>query len=148
MNQIKVYISGPYSSLPAKGEYNSISTSSNIYLARREALKWWNAGYGVFCPHTNTMNFDTLAPEVPYENYLEYDLSIIPCHDVVVFLERWEDSNGSLKEHTKAATCSKVLLIKKADSYMIYKDGYLTTVDEVPSPAKLVDILREHERTI
>ncbi len=86
-----VYLSGPYTG----------DVHWNILKARLMAIKMWEAGFAVICPHLNTAHFEQDC-SVSYEDYLEGDLRIIEGCDAMLMLEGWEDSKGSVKEEEHA----------------------------------------------
>ena len=51
------FISGPY-----RGKTES-DVVANIRHAEKYALKYWQLGYAVICPHKNTALFGGLAPD-------------------------------------------------------------------------------------
>jgi len=62
------YISGPYRAATVHG------VVENIRRAERVALKYWQLGYAVICPHTNTALFDGAAPD---DVWLAGDLELL-----------------------------------------------------------------------
>ena len=83
-----VFLSGKYSG----------DIEANIQIARNSAIKLWEAGYAVFCPHLNTAYFDRDC-KCTYEDYIEGDLLILKYCDIVAFLPGWRESKGSVIEH-------------------------------------------------
>ncbi len=88
-----VYISGPY-----RGDVHR-----NILNARLMAIRLWEAGFAVLCPHQNTAHFEQDCSVSP-EDYIEGDLRMIEGCDAVLMLEGWEDSKGSVEERQHALT--------------------------------------------
>ena len=87
----KIFISGPYRAKTEEGKRD------NIWHAVRVAVRLWELGWYVFCPHANTANFDTFS-KLPPEAYLEGDLQFLKCCDAVFILEGWEQSVGAKRE--------------------------------------------------
>ena len=79
-----VYLAGKYSG----------DTKKNIALAKKYALKLWEKGYVVICPHLNTQNFDKIS-DVSYDKFLNGYLEIIKRCDVLVLLPNWRESKGA-----------------------------------------------------
>ena len=92
-----VYLAGPYTGK----DYNEVE--ENIRVAEKAAIKWWDLGYGVFCPHLNTSHFE-LKSVAAKEAYLECGLRIMESCDAVVMLPGWWDSPGARKERRHAMT--------------------------------------------
>lgn len=83
------YIAGPYSATTVSGIVD------NIRAAEAVAIKYWNMGYAVICPHKNTALFDGRADDsVWLEGYKE----ILSRCDVVVAMTTWENSQGTRQE--------------------------------------------------
>jgi len=92
------FTSGPYRArLSASGRIWTVRR--NIRQAEIYALKYWNLGYSVLCPHLNTAFFDGEAPD---NTWLAGDLAFIdrldPATDVIVMMPGWQDSEGALAE--------------------------------------------------
>jgi hypothetical protein len=84
MKQV-VFISGPY-----RG-----NVEHNIIMARRAAIKLWQQGYAVICPHMNSARMDG---ECPDDYFLEGDLEILKRCDIIYILKNWEESEGASAE--------------------------------------------------
>lgn len=82
-----LYISGPYSG----------DTENNIEKARKEAIRLWNAGHTVICPHMNTAFLEE-ACQVTHAEFVERDLLLIARCDGIVLLKDWEESKGACIE--------------------------------------------------
>jgi hypothetical protein len=87
------FISGPYRA-PTPYEINQ-----NIRRAEAVAIKYWQAGYAVICPHKNTALFDGLCDD---KIWLAGDMEFLKRSDVIVMCENWSKSKGSLQEHSFA----------------------------------------------
>ncbi len=92
-----VYISGSY-----RSEQGINGVYENIQRARAEAVNWWQKGYTVICPHTNTAFMDGAAPD---NVWLEGDIAILGRCDIIVMLKGWEDSAGAKAELDYAEFC-------------------------------------------
>lgn len=67
----------------------------NIRHAEREAIKLWQQGYAVICPHLNTAHFGGLCPD---DTWLKGDLEILKRCDAIYLLKGYQKSEGSIKE--------------------------------------------------
>lgn len=86
------YIAGPYyASTPGL-------VDANIAAAREVALAVTRKGWGFFCPHLNSAQFERLAPEVPHSFWLEMDMQLLEYCNAIVLCPGWEDSRETLKE--------------------------------------------------
>ena len=83
------YIAGPYRSDTVRG------IVENIRRAEAVAIKYWQIGYAVICPHKNTALFDGLMPD---RTWLDGDIEILKRCDVIVMSKGWENSSGSKAE--------------------------------------------------
>ena len=86
--KIIVYVAGKYSG----------DISGNIHKARQTAIKLWELGYTVFCPHLNTVHFE-IDCKCQYDDYILGDLEILERCDVILMLDNWESSRGAMSEH-------------------------------------------------
>ena len=87
-----VYISGPYTAPTESQVYD------NIQFARQYAIKYWNLGYAVICPHMNSAFMGGVASNEPW---LDGDITILRrCNsfDTIVMIPGWRHSPGALKE--------------------------------------------------
>jgi len=91
-----VYLSGPYTG----------DIKQNILNARAMAIKLWEFGFAVICPHLNTAHFEQDCGAT-YEDYLEGDLRMVEGCDAVLMLKGWQDSEGAKKERAHAQTKGK-----------------------------------------
>jgi len=72
----------------------------NIIHARSAALKLWNEGWAVICPHTNSMFMGSLLGGD--EKFIEGDLEIVKRCDTIYMLSGWEGSMGARRELAEA----------------------------------------------
>ena len=101
------YIAGPYR---GKTHYE---VEQNIRAAEAVAIKYWQLGYAVICPHKNTAHFDGLAPD---EVWLKGDLEILKRCDLIVMVPGWERSSGAIAEKELAEDCGiEVIMAEGAD---------------------------------
>ena len=82
-----IYISGPY-----RGD-----VEKNVRRARNYAIRLWEQGWGVLCPHLNTAFFDDDCLCTP-EIYLERDLWLLEGCDAMFMIPGWEHSKGARDE--------------------------------------------------
>lgn len=90
-----IYISGKYT------DDTQEKIDANIALARKHAIRLWEAGYTVICPHLNTANFEKDC-SIKWEDYIRGDLQIVSRCDAVVMLCNMNNSQGALMERTVA----------------------------------------------
>ena len=99
------YIAGPYRAATPHG------ILQNIRKAEAVAIKYWQKGYAVICPHKNTALLDGLLQD---HCWLDGYLEILSRCDIVVMLPEWHDSEGARQEHA---------LAKDMAMEIIYDDG-------------------------
>jgi len=90
-NKRIIYVAGPYHHQTEEGK------RENILHAIRVALRLWELGFFVICPHCNTANFEfytNLPQEVWGEGYLE----ILKRCDAIFMMRNWETSEGAKSE--------------------------------------------------
>lgn len=90
-----VYISGP---MTAK---HGFSVEENVAAGLRVFLECLKRGIPAFCPHLSGA-FPSAWADVPWDQWLEYDLAVIDRCTHVVMLPRWETSAGAVKERDYA----------------------------------------------
>ena len=108
-----VYIAGKYR---ANTEWG---LEQNIRQAEDAAIKLWQQGYVVFCPHKNTAHFGGVCPD---SVWLDGDLEILKRCDVIYMLKGWRNSKGATAElelakklnglHEQTLSGARYLLIK------------------------------------
>jgi hypothetical protein len=86
-----VFISGKY-----RGDVDA-----NIAHAKKAAIRLWQAGYVVLCPHLNSAHFDGLCPD---EVWLAGDIEMLKRCDIIFMLSNWRDSEGARNELEIATT--------------------------------------------
>jgi len=95
------YIAGPY-----RGKTES-DVVANIRHAEKYAIKYWQMGYAVICPHKNTALFGGLAPDAVW---LEGDLELLSRCDVVVMIPGWRGSSGAMAEEAFARRLDREII--------------------------------------
>jgi hypothetical protein len=98
----KAYVSGPY-----RGE-SEYEVKQNIRNAEAIAVALWQMGYAVFCPH---MNAAFLGGACPDNVWLEGDIEWLKCADLVVLVNGWMSSKGTLEEIRVARECGILVCI-------------------------------------
>ena len=83
------YIAGPYRAKTKLG------VLINIIRARKAAKKYWQKGYAVICPHSNSALFDSVVPD---QHFLDGDIEILSKCDVIVMIKGWQKSSGARNE--------------------------------------------------
>lgn len=95
------YIVGPYRAKTIFGRM------LNVYRARKAAIEYWQKGYIVICPHTNSAHFDGKASDSVFlKGYLE----LVKRVDVLVMLPKWLKSSGSIEEYRLGITLGKEII--------------------------------------
>jgi hypothetical protein len=92
---VLIYIAGPYSGK------NYVEIDTHIDAARDVAIKLWEMGHAVICPHQNTAHFEVDC-SIDYEAYLKGDFNIISRVDAMVLLPGWTQSEGACREEAYA----------------------------------------------
>jgi hypothetical protein len=88
-----IYIAGSYRSDCENGVFE------NIIRARNAAVKLWQQGYAVVCPHLNSAFMGGICDD---KAFLEGDLAILRRCDCIYLLKGWELSQGARAEHELA----------------------------------------------
>ena len=102
-----VYVAGPYIAAGFMG------IEENIRKAEAAAIRLWNAGFGVFCPHLNTAHFEVKA-EAGEQQYRDFDLRMLSACDAVFVLCGYQYSEG---------TCAKINEAKRL-GIPVYHEEY------------------------
>lgn len=94
-----IYTAGPYSETAGVG-----TVEENIERAREAAVKLWDMGYTVICPHLNTAHFEKVT-SLSNKVFVDRDLEIVQVCDGIVMLPYWEQSRGAVRELEHARQC-------------------------------------------
>lgn len=98
-----IYVAGRYRS---KCEWQ---LEEAIRHAEDTALKLWEYGWAVICPHKNTAHFGG-ALDILDETWLRGDLEILHRCDAIYMLRGWEQSEGAQEEHKLALREGKEII--------------------------------------
>ena len=90
-----IYIAGCYR---ANSEWE---LELNIRKAEDAAIKLWEAGWAVICPHKNSAHFGG-ALDIPDSVWLEGGLELLSRCDAIYMLDNWGGSIGAWEELNKA----------------------------------------------
>lgn len=101
-----IYIAGSYRASSING------VLENILRARNAAKYWWQEGWAVLCPHTNTAFMDGVVPD---EIFLEGDLVLLRKCDGIALLDGWWKSAGARQEAIVAVEIGLALTEEKID---------------------------------
>jgi hypothetical protein len=92
-----VYISGP---MTAKDGY---TMRENSEAGIKIMLELTKRGIPSFCPHFSGLCCSELANQLTYDQWIQYDLTIIERHcTAMLMMPRWEFSTGARIEHDLA----------------------------------------------
>lgn len=83
------YVIGPYRAKSDYGVYKNIRNAEEV------AEELWGLGFAVLCPHRNSAFLSGLVPE---ENFLRAGEEFARMADLIVGVDGWEKSGGSLRE--------------------------------------------------
>ena len=87
------YVAGPLRADTLNG------IAENIARARAVAVHLWRLGYAVLCPHLNSAFMSGAVPET---QFLEAGLEFVRRSDLVVLVDGWERSEGTVREIEEA----------------------------------------------
>jgi len=99
MAKKRIYVAGPYSA------DNVITVLNNMRIGMRESTRIMLAGFSPFCPFLD-YQFQLMlreGEELTIEDYYKYSLDWLEVSDVLVVLDWWENSKGTLGEMARAA---------------------------------------------
>uniref|UniRef100_A0A6M3KYH8 DUF4406 domain-containing protein n=1 Tax=viral metagenome TaxID=1070528 RepID=A0A6M3KYH8_9ZZZZ len=100
-----IYIAGAY-----RGECEN-DVFENIVHARREAVKLWDKGFAVICPHTNSFFMGSRLGDT---HFLEGDLEIVRRCDAMYLLAGWAESEGAQAEFRLAHELGLEILFEES----------------------------------
>ncbi len=110
-----IYVAGPYRA------DSEIQLRKNIEHARDAAIKLWQDGWVVICPHMNTAHFGGACP---VSVWLEGDLEILKRCDAIYMLNTWEKSEGAKEEYRIAKQLGlEILFEPKPPQFLSGIDG-------------------------
>jgi nucleoside 2-deoxyribosyltransferase len=93
-----VYVAGPYTGRSTHDASGYHAIDRHIGIAR-EACAWLiNHGLYFFSPHLNSAHFEVITPSVPPATWYDLDQRILEACDVMLVVEGWRESSGTLKE--------------------------------------------------
>lgn len=116
--KVLIYIAGRYSG----------NIQENIRKARQAAIRLWELGYTVFCPHLNTIHFENDC-KCNYEDYVKGDLVILERSDALLMIEGWEDSKGAIREY-EFAQAQNLPIFLNIEALEVWFNGKTTVHDE------------------
>ena len=90
-----IYVAGKY-----RGKTTN-EQAENIMHAQRVALRLWELGWVVLCPHLNTANFNWYS-NLPEEVWLKGGLKLLEKCDYIFLLKGYEESEGAMAELKEA----------------------------------------------
>jgi hypothetical protein len=100
------YIAGRYrASTPAR-------IHENIEHARKYAIKYWQIGYAVICPHMNSAFLDGVVPDF---EFMDGCLEMVRRADVIVMIPGWKESEGACMEQALAEKLKKVIIYEPTE---------------------------------
>lgn len=79
----------------------------NIRRAESAAIKLWQQGWVVLCPHKNTAHFGGLCND---RVWLDGDIELLKRCDAIFMLKNWEQSEGAREEHELARVLDKEII--------------------------------------
>lgn len=99
------YVAGPFNAATEEGIKENIQRACDV------SVKYWQKGFAVVCPHTNTAlrpftkaataeTIDTTG--VSREQTLAGDIAIMLKCDLIVMMKGWQNSTGATYEHQVA----------------------------------------------
>jgi len=101
-----IYVAGKYRGKTEREVFD------NIIAARTVALKLWDRGYAVICPHTNSFFMGSMLSD---EQFIKGDLEIVSRCDAIYMLRGWQQSEGAVKELRRAVELSMQVLYEEND---------------------------------
>lgn len=99
-----IFVSGKYR---AKSEWE---LEQNIRHAQDAALRLWQQGYAVICPHLNSARFGGACHD---SVWLEGDLEMLKRCDAIYMLTNWQESEGAKQEIKLAKSLNKEILFER-----------------------------------
>ena len=116
---IVIYVSGKYTDKTPELQ------EQNTEKAKQVAIKLWNMGYSVICPHMNTYHFDTTPNcELSYDDYIKGDIAAIDCCDAIYMVGNWKQSKGAKIEH-RYAVINEIPILHSMDNAKIFLKNHV-----------------------
>jgi hypothetical protein len=115
-----IYISGCYTN---GDSITKKEKDKNVNLAKKYAIKIWNMGVSVICPHLNTRDFEE-EPQfyLTHSDVLQLNLRQLDRVDALFMLENWKKSKGARVEH-HYAEISYIPIFYTLDDLMLFIMG-------------------------
>ena len=119
MGKIKiVYTAGKYRAKTLNG------VRVNVLRAEAIAMKYWELGYGVICPHKNCNLIDNR--KISDDLILNADFEMIRrCVDIMVMVPGWEESDGATQEHNLAKKLGMEIIYETEETIQEYFTQYI-----------------------
>lgn len=86
-----IYIAGRYSGATIQ------ERDANIRAAAEVAMRWWDAGHTVICPHTNAAGFEEHV-RLTHQAWYDRTLNLLRRCDGIALVPNWENSVGARTE--------------------------------------------------
>jgi len=83
-----LYISGPYSAETLIDRQQNILDAKRRFIDALATGEWW-----AVCPHTHTDGLETHLPQIPHEEWLKMDITMLAGCDAL-----WVDSDNELSD--------------------------------------------------
>ncbi len=100
-----VYIAGPYRAVTEYGVLSNIRRAEDI------AVKYWEQGCAVICPHKNSA---FLGGGDRDQVFLDGDLELVRRSDIIVMCPGWAGSRGARAELQLAKALGKQIIYEAA----------------------------------
>ncbi len=101
-----IYVAGAYRGKCENDVFN------NIMHARTEALKLWQQGWCVICPHLNSAFMGTRTSD---QMFLDGGLELVRRSDAIFMLKGWANSEGSNAELRLACDLGLRIIYEEED---------------------------------
>jgi hypothetical protein len=116
------------------GKYRAESMNGvrvNVLRAEAIAMKYWELGYGVICPHKNCYLIDNT--KINEALILNADFEMIRrCVDIMVMIPGWKTSDGAKQEHALAKQIGLEIIYEKEEAIAKYLKQYIRGTKSKP----------------